>query len=517
MSRSTMHRIWIAFLLTASITVSVAAPALAEAVTVDCGAGDSLQAAINLANSETPLEVHGVCHERIVIDRPITVIGGDPTATIDGSGAAGNTVTIDSDSVFIRAVTIRGAEQSPTTPDSTGSGVFDAGAHNFSLLRVTVEENEGSGIVMFDSYLTITNSGVRSNGSMGIVLFGGCCGIIGADSIVVSHNGDTGIRTGGDQTLVLTNSKIRHNAGAGVFTNEDGYIADSVIRYNGGGVGSIGTGRIVRTRVVDNGGWGVSGYREVIDSTVARNGSGGVDGELFTVAGSRILRNGGPGVACSSCEVTQSRIRHNDGPGIEASGEAKVVDTTIARNKDTGVVAGSTMSITGSLISRNSGTDAGAVRADGTVDLVNSTVRRNSASAGAAFAVAGILNVTNSTIFRNSGSAGVFANAGTIDIDGSIVHAHRGAAAQCTGSPINSGGYNVVMAPDCLWTATDVVANPLLASLASNGGPTATHALKSGSPAIDAIPAAACAATVDQRGEPRPVGSGCDSGAFEVQ
>jgi hypothetical protein len=46
-----------------------------------------------------------------------------------------------------------------------------------------------------------------------------------------------------------------------------------------------------------------------------------------------------------------------------------------------------------------------------------------------------------------------------------------------------------------------------------------THALLAGSPAIDSANAAACAAAhvngVDQRGVWRPVGPGCDIGAFE--
>ena len=60
------------------------------------------------------------------------------------------------------------------------------------------------------------------------------------------------------------------------------------------------------------------------------------------------------------------------------------------------------------------------------------------------------------------------------------------------------------------------VADAGLDSLANNGGPTLTHALLAGSPAIDAADNAVCPAT-DQRGVARPQGPGCDIGAFELE
>ena len=64
-----------------------------------------------------------------------------------------------------------------------------------------------------------------------------------------------------------------------------------------------------------------------------------------------------------------------------------------------------------------------------------------------------------------------------------------------------------------------VVPDPMLGPLQDNGGPTWTHALLPGSPAINQIPKAACEVETDQRGEPRPETGGtmCDVGAFEVQ
>jgi hypothetical protein len=65
--------------------------------------------------------------------------------------------------------------------------------------------------------------------------------------------------------------------------------------------------------------------------------------------------------------------------------------------------------------------------------------------------------------------------------------------------------------------------DPKLRPLQNNGGPTLTHALLPGSPAIDAAPLASCVdaqanpLVADQRGETRPQGGACDIGAYELQ
>ncbi len=95
-------------------------------------------------------------------------------------------------------------------------------------------------------------------------------------------------------------------------------------------------------------------------------------------------------------------------------------------------------------------------------------------------------------------------------------------------SPVESRGHNLV-GDGCLCTTTgDLVGtvsepiDPLLGELRDNGGPTLTHALLPGSPAIDAGNPAppgtvgtACPATA-QRGVARPQGPRCDIGAFEL-
>ena len=76
------------------------------------------------------------------------------------------------------------------------------------------------------------------------------------------------------------------------------------------------------------------------------------------------------------------------------------------------------------------------------------------------------------------------------------------------------GGHNLTFPADDDCPAA-VIGDPGLGALADNGGATPTLALGPGSPALDAVPAAACP-TADQRGIARPQGVACDIGAFEL-
>ena len=80
---------------------------------------------------------------------------------------------------------------------------------------------------------------------------------------------------------------------------------------------------------------------------------------------------------------------------------------------------------------------------------------------------------------------------------------------------LTSLGNNLFTDASCAPVGSDVVVAPGdtgVDVLADNGGPTLTHALLAGSPAIDAGDTAVCPAT-DQRGVARD--AACDVGAFE--
>ena len=91
--------------------------------------------------------------------------------------------------------------------------------------------------------------------------------------------------------------------------------------------------------------------------------------------------------------------------------------------------------------------------------------------------------------------------------------------AECAGAPaaLISNGYNLSSDASCDFTNTGDIVNtdPLLGPLQDNTGPTFTHELLGGSPAVDAGTNIGCPAT-DQRGIARPIGASCDIGAYEA-
>ncbi len=227
------------------------------------------------------------------------------------------------------------------------------------------------------------------------------------------------------------------------------------------------------------------------------------------------------------------------GGGIYNGDGAKLtlVDSTVSDNQAAWSGGGvysffnTTTSIVRSTISGNVSNDVGgAIRSLGNMTITNSTISGNTATGwhgGAIFHTDGAMEILNSTIANNRGpdwapSAifnGSFGGpAPTLTLTNTIISGNQWYACDhWTGANIlTSGGHNLVQDDTCSPVASDQIGvDPLLGPLADNGGPTLTHALPAGSPAIDAVDAAACPAT-DQRGVSRPQGASCDIGSFEA-
>jgi hypothetical protein len=162
-----------------------------------------------------------------------------------------------------------------------------------------------------------------------------------------------------------------------------------------------------------------------------------------------------------------------------------------------------------------------------TADLVNVTLTGNAAttSGGGLFNTGGILTTQRSLLSGNDAPAGaeLWVEGGLLTSNGDNVlgHAGRATVAALPGFTLDATDFNA-SSDSAAVPLTGIVAAPL----AGNGGPTQTHALPPGSPAIDRAPSADCAFPPvegqDQRGRPRPVnGDGtpgpneCDTGALE--
>ena len=159
----------------------------------------------------------------------------------------------------------------------------------------------------------------------------------------------------------------------------------------------------------------------------------------------------------------------------------------------------------------------------GTVTFTNSTISGNTAisgDGGGALISGGTVTFTNSTIGGNTATlgngGGIMSTGGQTDFKNTIIADN--ANTDCQGAGLNSLGNNLDRDNTCnLTKPTDLVGvDPLLSPLQDNGGPTETHALLAGSPAIDAGDDLAAPGT-DQRGLTRPQGDASDIGAYEFQ
>ena len=216
-----------------------------------------------------------------------------------------------------------------------------------------------------------------------------------------------------------------------------------------------------------------------------------------------------------------------------------LIDSTVSNNTSGWTGGGvysffnTTTNVLRSTISGNIALDvAGGFRTLGAVNVDNSTISGNTSTAwhgGAMFITDGVATVTNSTVTGNTApggtTGGLFVgtfgeSSATLNLQNTIVASNGdfGCFLAPFGSgavAINSLGNNVFTdAAFCAGGADAVVGDALVGALADNGGPTLTHALLDGSPAIDAGNNSACPAT-DQRGIARDDGA-CDVGAYEA-
>jgi hypothetical protein len=140
------------------------------------------------------------------------------------------------------------------------------------------------------------------------------------------------------------------------------------------------------------------------------------------------------------------------------------------------------------------------------------------------FPAVGTLTLVNTTVANNFAQNGATAirNDGWMVLRNNIIEGDCQLTApwESLGGNIESGGNTCGLVPpiDRVGVSSEELN---LDELRDNGGPTETHALVSGSVAInfaeECIDADGFPLLTDQRGVSRPQGPACDSGAFELE
>ncbi len=289
-----------------------------------------------------------------------------------------------------------------------------------------------------------------------------------------STNDGISIRPGA--TLVLTGSSISGNGN--VITNEGTLqLSDSEAtgssRYSAS-IRNTGRASLLRSTVTggghsDGGGIANDGEMTVVDSSL----SGTTSGSGGAVANRGVL-------TLQNSTVHDGSVAGGGG-GILNSGTAIVINSTI---------------------SHNGGRHGGGIYNTGTMTMTNSTLSNNDGEVGAEIWNSGTFSINNSTISANRTSesdeseimgGGIVNSGGSITMANTILagnSAEEPATVHCVGT-LTSAGYNLFgVITGCTitgdTTGNQVGVDPRLGPLQNNGGPTWTHALLAGSPALDA-------------------------------
>jgi len=413
--------------------------------------------------------------------------------------------------------------------------------------------------------ITVTNGNDSGAGSLRQAILNASSG----DTVTFAPNVTTVTLTSGelmiDKNLTITGpgaTRLTVQVDGSVITARVFHISSSTVTVSISGI-TISKGNTF------SGGGGIlsAGVLTLTGCTISDNfggdiGGGGVlnDNGTMTITGCTISNNiqgggmgGGGGVLNENgtMTITDCTISNNSAsqPGF-AGGPLTAEGGGILND------SGGSLIITNSTISGNtcsaSGVEptfqiaalayGGGVDNNGSITITNCTISGNSAVAvgftsedtgyGGGISNSGDLQITSSTIAHNSASGDDFGVGGGINGDGfeptrtdsSIIAlntASTGGPDYFSGSGVLlSTGYNIIgnnadavinsQPTDQIGTPTAPI-DPLLGPLADNGGPTLTHALQPGSPAINRGDPAA--PPQDQRGYSR-LGVP-DVGAFE--
>jgi hypothetical protein len=286
-----------------------------------------------------------------------------------------------------------------------------------------------------------------------------------------------------------------NSAGGGVFnyhgpaTLSNSTISDNSASFGGGVHNFLGTATLTLT-----------------DSTISGNSATYGGGGVYNILGTVTLSNSTISDNSTSYTISGNSASYGRGGGVSNHyGTATLNNSTISGN--------------------SAGNRGGGVynNLSGTATLSNSTISGNSAGSrgGGVYNNCGTATLSRTLIAGNTAAvsgAEVYNNTGsTITADNFNLVGHDGVSEAAAFSGFTPGATDINATTGCTTTiCTSTALSAILDPLALNApGTTETHALRVGSPAIDASPDDIDCAPTDQRGVERPQGAACDIGAFE--
>ena len=371
--------------------------------------------------------------------------------------------------VITKSITISASPQMVTVQRASQAPQFRIfhvmPGHSVEINGLTISgghiaDDNGGGILNDNSTLTIAHCTVNGNAIV--------------SGIFAASGG--GIYNSGTMTL---NQVIVNN-------NNASFSGGGTSPPSGGGISNTGTMTIIAGTVQSNMGFYSAGG-------IYNSNTG-----MMTITGSTISdnRTDNPGHSGGS------------GGGIVNYGTMTIQDSTISGNRAVGGdfegygggIYGNNNTITNSTITGNSAVRGGGVAAGG--NIAHTTFSNNSASlVGGTLYLTSSLELGNTILKAGASGVNIFNNGGSFITHGYNVCSDNGSGfLNGPGDQINT--------------------DPMLGPLQDNGGPTFTHALLPGSPAIDAgDPKFSPPPYYDQRGPVflRLRNGRVDVGSFEVQ
>ena len=361
--------------------------------------------------------------------------------------------------------------------------------HDGDFLRLVYFQGSGSSFLRF-----------RLNDDNGPFIGDAASGItIVPQSYTVTSLADDG----GGALMTLREAIELNNAGPG---NTDIYFAREVvgtIALNGSPL-VITNATIIhgpKARVLTISGNGQSRVFDVQTGTATISGltitGGRASGKNEDGAGGGVRVAAAGRLELTNCEIKGNTADSFGGGLYNASSsdtESALTSCTLSGNVANGTAGG------------------GAIHNAGNLILTNVTVSGNNAPSatqgGGGIQNTNFITIDSCTVANNSAAAGpgggIRSDSGTLAMGGTIVAGNTASSNPDLSGAVVFGDYNFVQDPaGATLSGTHNITgqNPLLGSLQHTGGPTATHALLAGSPAIDS---GNSGQPNDQRGATRP-------------